>query len=359
MKKRRIKIKSRGEPFKSRMTQILNVDLRRFFSLVKHVMVVGASGSGKTSTLLLLTKLFYDNGEAILWRDDSSLEFFSLRKIMPLLVFVPQGCEIMYERHNVEYAEYDPWNLKTLFDHIDRERVNPVVFDLFTHDMSMFLRFWSQFFYSLYKHQRQRVKERISFVTDEINDLCPSTRRGYIPRQLALSSNIYFSMKKFRKEGIRLVVSTHTYGDIHKPVREAFQFYLFKRMDGASVPDRFKRYEKVIERLAVNEMFVVDEKKSFNVMNVSEVVKPRRITVKWKGDLEQVTEHRRKEIDAWKRKTQVLAALLTEGYNVTFEQLAEILEYKGASGAHQFLKKISDDDKEKVAALLEKLGEQG
>jgi len=338
------------------MTQILNVKISLFFKAVKHVCVVGASGSGKTSLLLLLTKLFYDNQEAIIWRDDTSLEFLSLRKVIPWLVFVPEGCQLHYKHPNIEYVEYNPWKLSTLFSQIDREKGNAVIFDLFSYDMSLFITFWSRFFYALYRWKRTKVKQRMALVTDEINDLCPSVRRGYIPRQLALSSNIYFSMKKFRKEGIRLVASTHAYGDVHKPVREAFNFYLFRKMDGDSVPESFQRYSKVIERLKVNEMFIVDEQKSFNVMKVDEVAKPKKFAVSWSGDLRKETEVKHKELVLWQKRALTLASVLNQGYGVTYEDLARLLGYKTRAGIQQIIKKhIEDKDLAKVREFLETL----
>jgi len=723
-----VRIRRRGVEYHSRMTQILNVNLTNFFKLMKHIFIIGSSGSGKTSTLLLLADLFYENGETILWRDDTSLEFLSLRDVFPWKVFIPEGCELNYTHPNVEYAYYNPWRLNTIFNQVDRDKGNAVVFDLFSYDMRMFIEFWSRFFYGLYKWKRTKVKQRVALIADEINDLCPGMKRGYIPKQLALSSNIYFSLKKYRKEGVRLVAcydsatrvltregglkdylslkvgdhvlsvnptnrqiewkpvtqvyiynysgkmvhfhgksfdllvtpghqmlidtrsklsdaymdarsssrwklkfedaqktskratfrfpygiwsgsatphsndffyqlglyigdgsiysdftiatksglrrkeylavrdekgrfcshgspsrlsyhrprvylyippedksrkkvedtlnrlnikwnndyrkniyfstrssekyerifrecgsnayskhvprrfldaspeqidallqglidsdgynghvyvtvneklavnvvelatklgwsatikhkdgktvfikdhlahsrdyyivsikyrpkwksndkrknvnnttyedyngvvwspevadnhnllverngrfvfcgnSTHAYGDVHKPVREAFNFYLFRRMDGASVPDRFKRYQKVIERLKVNEMIVVDEAKNFNKMNVDEIVKPKKFSVSWSGDLHRETEVKHKELELWKKRTVLAATVLNKGFGVTYEQLATLLGYKGRTGIHQFMKKkATSQDLVKIEEFLKDL----
>lgn len=350
----RKRVRKRGIEYQSRMTQILNVNLRNIFRLVKHVMIVGASGSGKTSALLLFTKLFFDNGETILWRDDTSLEFLSLREVMPWKVFVPNGCQIHYKHPNVEYVEYDPWNMNTLFEQIDRDKGNAVVFDLFSFDMSMFIDFWSRFFYSLYRWKRTRVQWRMALMVDEINDLAPGTRRGYIPRQLALSSNIYFSLKKFRKEGIRLVASTHAYGDVHKPVREAFNYYIFRQMDEESVPDIFSRYAKVVQKLSVREMIILDESKNFNKMEIEEVVKPRKFALKWSGDLRKQTQAKKTELDKWKKRTAILVRMVND-LGISYEDLAKVLGYSTRGGIQQFtVKKISEEDKAKIKAVLEK-----
>lgn len=352
MSKRLALKKDRGFVFQSRMTQILNVDLTAIFRLVKHILIVGGSGSGKTSALLLLTKLMYDNNETIVWRDDTSLEFLSLRNFIPWKVFLPEGCELHYKHPNVEYAYFNPWNLDTLFAQIDPDKGNAVVFDLFSFDVAMFIDFWSKFFYGLYKWKRRHIKMRISFATDEINDLAPSIRRGYIPRQLILSSNIYLSMKKFRKVGVRLVASTHAYGDVHKPVREAFNYYMFRHMDAESVPNYFQRYAKVVERLKINEMIILDEAKSFNKMTVEELVKPKSLKVKWDGEIQKQTEVKRTEMDEWKKRFAIAVSALNK-LGLTFEELTKPFGYKSKAGIQQFIrKKLSEEDNKTVEAIL-------
>jgi len=350
-------LKRRGVPYQSRMTQILNVDLSDFFKEVKHIFVVGMSGSGKTSSLLLLTYWFYQNGEIIIWRDDSSLEFLSLKEIIPWKIFVPQGCTLKYpEGKNVEFAEFDPWHLKTLFQQIDKDKGNAILFDLFTFDMTMFISFWSRVFYGLYKWKRTRIRERISFVTDELNDLAPSTRRGYIPRQLALSSNIYFSQKKFRKEGVRLVASAHAYGDVHKPVREGFNYYIIKRCDPGSVPERFMQYSKVIEKLQIDEWFIVDEKKSFNKITVDEIVKPRKIAASWTGNVIRQTEKKAQEMAMWQRRAAIAGKVLMKGLGFTLDDLATLYGYAARSSVHQLMdRKLSDADLAIVEKVLSKI----
>jgi hypothetical protein len=193
-------------PFTSRVDQILNVKLTKFFEYGKHQLICGSSGAGKTSTLLLMVKLLMDNGETIIWRDDSSMEALSLVEKYKLRIFVPAGCRIYYQHPNIEYVEYDPTKLTpTVFDKLEKGYVHVIEFDLFTMDMTFFIDFWSRFFYEFYKWKNTRPHWPMAFFTDELNDLAPSVRRGYIPRQLQLSSQIFFSLKKFRKERIRLV----------------------------------------------------------------------------------------------------------------------------------------------------------
>ena len=343
-------------PFTSRLDQILNVKLNTFFNYGKHLLVCGASGSGKTSTLLLLVKLFMDNGETVIWRDDSSMEALSLVNVYKLKIFVPLGCKIYYEHPNIEYIEYNPANLNSIFTKIEKGKIHIVEFDLFTMDMTFFIEFWSRFFYELYKWKNTRPSLPIAFFTDELNDLAPSVRRGYIPRQLTLSSNIFFSLKKFRKEKIRMVASTHGYGDIHKPVREAFNFYILKKMSEGEVPDILWRFTKLVQKLHLDQMLIIDEEHSFNRMTVREFVKPRKFTVKFTGNLKRVNEKKQEEAAASTQKFVMLAQLLHDGFNVPWTQLAEFLGYANASGLTALLKKQNADELQtKIKAFLDKL----
>lgn len=344
-------------PFTSRVDQILNVKLTKFFEYGKHQLICGSSGAGKTSTLLLMVKLLMDNGETIIWRDDSSMEALSLVEKYKLRIFVPAGCRIYYQHPNIEYVEYDPTKLTpTVFDKLEKGYVHVIEFDLFTMDMTFFIDFWSRFFYEFYKWKNTRPHWPMAFFTDELNDLAPSVRRGYIPRQLQLSSQIFFSLKKFRKERIRLVASTHGYGDIHKPVREAFNFYLLKKMSEGEVPDILWRFTKMVQKLQLDEMVIIDEEHSFNRMHIKEFVKPRKFTVRFSGDLKPTSQKKLEESAAYNQKITLLAQLLHEGFNVPWTKMAELLGYSNPSGLTGLMKRQDlDSIKAKVKIFMSQL----
>ena len=156
----------------SRLDQVLYVNLETMFYPGKHVLIAGGAGSGKTSTLLLLAKLFYDNNETIIWRDDSSLEFLSLVEEVPIKIFIPEKCTLHYEHANVEYFQYKPTEILSILNNLDSQKINAILFDLFCFDIAKFIKFWKDFFYALYKWKRTKIGPAFTFITDEINDLC-------------------------------------------------------------------------------------------------------------------------------------------------------------------------------------------
>lgn len=309
----------------SKLDQVLYVNLETLFYPGKHVLVAGGAGSGKTSTLLLLVKLFYDNNEMTVWRDDSSLEFLSLADEVPIKIFIPKNCKLHFQHPNVEFFEYEPTNILTILNNLDKQKINAILFDLFCFDIGKFIKFWKDFFYALYKWKRTKIQLPIAFFTDELNDLAAGARRGYIPKQLNLASNIFFSMKKFRKEKIRLVASTHNFSDLHKPVRDSFNFYIIRKMRRESVPDRFFNYASLIEKLEINYGIVVDETGAFNRMEFPLYVKPKNINVTFEGDIEELDTGSRYEkiFEGYREKLAVAGkALLDRG--LTYGELAEL-----------------------------------
>jgi hypothetical protein len=313
------------------------------------------SGSGKTSALLLFCYLLKQNAETILWRDDSSTEWLSLVNEFPWRCFVPQNCEFSYKHENIEYIPYDPWDLKTLFKEVKRGQAHAIEFDPYTMDIAVFVDFWSRFFFDLYKWKGPDIRSKVAFFTDELNDLAAGARRGFVPRQLQLASRIYLSLKKYRKEKIRLVASSHGYGDLHKPVREGFNYYIFKRMDPGSIPDQFRRYDKVIERLDLNEMFIVDENKSFNKMEIEECVKPRRVSVRWKGSVAPISVKKADELSQWKGRIITLVEVLHNVYDVPYKVIAPALGYSEQSGLNNLVKKFHTKE---LTLQIETLSEQ-
>ena len=310
----------------SRLDQVLYVNLKPIIYPGKHILVTGGAGSGKTSTLLLLAKLFYDNNETIIWRDDSSLEFLSLADEVAIKVFVPRNCKLNYTNPNVEFFEYDPKNIFSILNNLDQQKINAVLFDLFCFDIGKFIKFWKDFFYALYKWKRTKMGTAVTFFTDELNDLAAGARRGYIPKQLSLASNIFFSLKKYRKEKIRLVASTHGFNDLHKPVRDSFNFYIIRKMRREAVPDRFANYTHLIEKLNIDEGIVVDEEGAFNRMNFALYVKPRNINVTFEGDIEELETHREMKVAVRYRQKLAISgkALLDNNVVKSYDELAQL-----------------------------------
>jgi len=264
-----------------------------------HILIVGATGSGKTSTLFKVMYNLWKAGETIIFRDDANLEFLALVKLLPFKLFIPVDCVLHFDHKNITKVYYDPEKLENLFPQFESDKINVLLFDLFTTSHAVTVKFWTKFFYG--------------------------SRRGVIQGQIKLSSNIYASMKKFRKMRIRLVGSTHNFNDIHAPLRGQFSYYIFKAMRREHVPERFWSYAHKIENMKTNECIIVDrrgfhqfitrwsEKSRWHIDPKKWVkLKPQTINVPWDGEIIAKTTSPGRRAQQWKTRALIVLKMVID-----------------------------------------------
>lgn len=278
-------------------------------------------------------------GEVVIWRDDANLEFISYAKHVPIRVFLPEGCRLFYKHRNVEYIEYDHKKIRDLFPQFENGYLNVLLFDLFTTAPVVAVRFWVRFFQEIYRYKRARIHEPWSLVIDELNDLAPGSRRGYVRDQLKLASQIYFNMKKFRKMRLRLVGSTHNYNDLHRPVRTQFNYVILKSMRREMVPEALWAYGAKIEHLPVDRVWIMDESGNFqmdiewseyisSIEDSSRRIKlsPLRVSVPFDGEIEEEeTKKETKKSEQWRlRALKTLKLAIDHGADIDYRALENL-----------------------------------
>lgn len=377
--------------FTSRIDQILNVNLDRFFKKTTHYLLTGGTGSGKTSLLLGLAHLALQNKETIIWRNDGSFEYmvlaeFEQKKLelgyrldkatmeemflhpipsqptkvgYKIRVFVPTGCSVKMTHPNIEFKEYDPTDLtlNCIFNNLLYHGINVIEYDVFTtaEQLHLFVKFWSGFFLNIYKWKRTHTGPHIAFFTDEINDIAPSRGKTQIRQQTQLSSNITFGLKKYRKENIRLVASTHGFSDIHKPLRNGFNYYLCKRSPGQDVPDWMWSYSHLFAKLATDECIIIDENHNFNRINVKEFIKPRKFSFQVSGQVyEVISAKKREELEIKNEKIALLADALHK-MGATYDDIAKLTGLT-VTGISSLIKRKGKSDS--VKEFLDKINKK-
>jgi energy-coupling factor transporter ATP-binding protein EcfA2 len=320
-----------------------------------HILICGSSGSGKTSTLHKCTYNLWKEGETIIWRDDANLEFFSFANIVPIRLYLPEGCDLKYnvERfppEKIEKVHYNYRKIQNLFPTLKRDKLNVILFDLFSMNYELTVHFWTKFFYELYRYKRMRVGQPWSLVIDELNDLAPGARRGVVQESLKLSNMIFSAMKKFRKMKIRLVGTTHNYNDIHAPLRGQFNYYIIKRLRRDHVPERFFNYATQIESMGPDQCIIVDRKGNFQwIRKWTEYsrwhrdpskwirLKPVQPYVKWEGEIDTTEEERpgKRGAREWRERTILMLKVLKDaGYDLDRNTVANLFSvsqnYAGA-----------------------------
>ena len=311
----------------------------------QHIEILGASGSGKTSTLLKVTYNLWKVGETVIWRDDQNLEFLSFLNKAPIRLWQPNGCDLLLRHPSIEKQWYDWQSPMEMMPRFTGDRLNVILFDLFTLDHALTVEFWTDFFECLYQYKRMRIDEAWSLVIDEFNDLAPGKNRGRIRGQSKLSNAIFSSMKKFRKMWVRLVASTHNWNDIHAPIRGQFMYYIYKATRRENVPERFLFYATNIENMEQNQCIIVDRRgrhqfvgdwneQSRSHLNPAEwiTLKPARTRVPWTGEVRKPTkEESGRRADLWKTRAilglRVIKDLFSEiGRDFGYREIAALFD---------------------------------
>ena len=334
-----------------------------------HILIIGATGSGKTSTLLKVTYNLWKEMETVIWRDDANLEFLSVVHAAPIKLYLPEGCDLHFERvlrgamrDRVERAEYDWHHPEKMFPTYDRDKFNVLLFDLFTTDPKTIVTFWTKFFWEIYRYKRAQIRQPWALVVDELNDLAPGKARGTFTGQLTPSSRIYSSLKKFRKMNLRVVGTTHNYNDLHAPLRGQFNYNILKRMRRDMVPSRFFNFAHTIERMKVNECIIVDRYGNYQMIdNWTETsrwhidptrtvrLKPLKYKVPWSGEVveeEAETEDRRSR--EWRNRALLLIKVIDLlGYPMDYKKVAGVLGLS-KSYSHEIRKQAENLPEEMV-----------
>ena len=337
------------------MAYVLYTDIEDMFLPARHSLVIGQPRSGKTSFLLKVTAKFYDMGEYVIIRDIGEFfEFFNLidELNLPAIGFVPQGCHVKFSHPRFEEKEFDIFNLDSLFDQFERDRLNLIMFEGFSDLLEHHVWFWKEFFMRLlpWKRRPGNGAKRFCLILDEFGDVAPGQGRYFIPEQSKTSQLIAVNHRKFRRHHVRMVAAVHYFRDITPPLRERFDTYLVKKNypNEKEVPLILRPYAKRFPKLEVNEAIFVDSKMNFNLIKVKELIKPLRYDgvekryIEVEGDVDEillqggklketgVAEMKRvKQEDpaepVFRKRLSKLVAYLTDTRKMTSAQIAAIL----------------------------------
>jgi hypothetical protein len=312
----------------------------------RHTLVVGQPRSGKTSWLLTITMTFFLGGEWVIVRDIGEYyEWFSLLRHkhekkpngFEILGHVPKDCRVVYNHRNFEQVEFDITKPATLFDNLDRERINLLFVESFTMELRNIVRFWTSFFRTIlrWKQRPGNGAKRFCLIMDEFGDIAPGKGRTFLPAQNRMSQLIAVNHRKFRRHNIRLEAAVHYFRDITPPIRERFDCYIINKNypNEKEVPFTLRTYAHDFPKLDVSEIYFLDSSKGYNKMKVREEVKPRRfydISVEGLGRADTLiagTKQKSKweKIAAeWKRRALVTGDELITTYGWTIPNLAHM-----------------------------------
>jgi len=316
------------------MKNVLWTDLQDFWKPNRHVLAVGAPRSGKTTFLLTFAYWYNHLGELVVARDIGEFyEFFSLLDYVPITAFIPNNCQIIFNHPNLQYETYDPLNLEALFNSFKKGRINLIFFDNFCFTPKYQIQFWTSFFVKLlyWKRKEGRGKLPLTIIFDEFNDICPGKGRFIIKEQLVLSNIIAYNHRKFRRYNIRLVAASHSFTDLHPPVRKTFDCVIMKRnySDPRDLPLELKRYARLMPKLEVNEFIFLDSKRNFNnrPFPSEQAIHPKRFhDIMEEGSVEPLFEEReeKKKEMLWRDRALVLMRYLLDNDLLSQKEIADM-----------------------------------
>jgi len=230
-------------------------DMRLLLRGGYHVLIHGRTGSGKTTLLLNLLRQLYESGHRILHRDDGGLEFLYLAREIPMVAWIPEGCELYLEQvFDIEVRKFrEPMEiLNSAFN--DPVRFHAVIYDAYCFDPGSAAAFYAALFQSLIFKCMQTPpseKERLVFSIDELNDIVQPQGQELTREHSKVRSLIEYNIRKLRKHKVTLLATTHRFKQLGLNVRSQFSYIFIKQSFGWDV------YEFVNKNLitAANEVF--------------------------------------------------------------------------------------------------------
>jgi hypothetical protein len=318
------------------------VDFDDFLKHTRHAMVQGGTGSGKTSFLFLLLYCLVTNKfgqEQIVWIDTgwTNNEYLSLTDKLNVRVFIPFGTvyEIVSPKpaRHVDVFQHSPSNYDEIFDNlIDPPGVNVIAFGNFVTEPMARYRWIQGFFEGIHRWKsRTDLRRRMALFVDEFKEYVPARGESLLPEHTRLGISIKDKIQIFRKDRIRLVVSSWSVTDISKALRRAFHYWFIKHVGKEYVPSEFARFRSVIQGLKPDMVLVVDTYGRYNRIGVANKVplwvKPRSFLVKTDpGDmvLDDSTS-RQQDLDRWRIR---MADAFLKHAGLSVRQRMKIFGYK-------------------------------
>ena len=268
--------------------------LTKMFEGGHHMVFVGMTGSGKTTLLLKVIEALHEEGHRVLYRDDGGREFKYLMTRIPMVIWVPEGCDLKVYPNGHELEPYEVRQFKSGLDIIPEVFSSPTRFhvlliDQFYYHPSQSAPIYADILQALiFRCMRARESEKLDLVfsIDELNDLVQPKGHELTRAHAAVRALVENNIKKFRKHHVTLIASTHRLNWISVNVRSQFSYTWFKRSAGKDVyefinrnlvrvaPGTFWHVVGELTSMGPEYVYLFDPNKNFDRFTFSDIPRP-------------------------------------------------------------------------------------
>jgi energy-coupling factor transporter ATP-binding protein EcfA2 len=204
-----------------------------------HVLIVGYTGSGKTTTLFWLYQaLGYYSKDTRVWVDSmKSEESLVLLTMSPVRFLIPAGCKLdikinpeykgpkLHEYEIVEMPDYtNPWK------YLRPDWGNVICLSAYLIDPAAYANVMAAVFTNLIwgAHHKKIIVPMALFV-DEIHNIAPSNGHSYDRIHTKAGLIVQHNVERLRSMGIRVIGSTQGNSKLRRGVRSCFNWLIVKR----------------------------------------------------------------------------------------------------------------------------------
>lgn len=241
---------------------------------IQHCMVVGTTGSGKTTVLRYLADGFLECAKrnTIAWYDSGkSHEILTLAAGLssphPLNLIIPRTMDV-----EIVPAEGYEFDIRKSFvsepgevwQKLIRSRINIIMIEPFNRRADKFAKIIKQIFSELIENAFEyRLPTPLRVFCDEINKICPGKGHALNAEHAAAGADVEYSTETIRSLGVGLVGSTQGWTDCRKGMRGHFTWQIVKRGTEFN-RGRMSRFNSLFEGLPEQNAIIVYPNKIFS-----------------------------------------------------------------------------------------------
>jgi energy-coupling factor transporter ATP-binding protein EcfA2 len=205
----------------------------------QHVLIVGYTGSGKTTTMFWIYKAMGLYGkDTRVWIDSmKSEEALTLLTMGPVRFLIPAGCKLDIKFNpNYKGPELHPFEVVEMPDYMNPWKYlradwsNVICLSAYLIDPAAYAAVMAAVFTNLiWSAHRKKIITPMALFVDEIHNIAPSNGHSYDRVHTKAGLVVQHNVERLRSMGIRVIGSTQGNSKLRRGVRSCFNWLIVKR----------------------------------------------------------------------------------------------------------------------------------